>query len=75
MPNLNTKILGDLPLVAVPSVLQTAYDHVIGPTLDRRNHNWAENDTLAELRDLLLPKLISGELRVAVAEKMVEAVL
>jgi type I restriction enzyme, S subunit len=33
-----------------------------------------ENRTLATLRDTLLPKLISGELRVKAAEKIVEAV-
>ena len=32
----------------------------------------AENQTLAQLRDTLLPKLMSGELRVRDAEKMVE---
>lgn len=34
--------------------------------------NTAENETLASLRDALLPKLISGELRVPDAEKFVE---
>jgi type I restriction enzyme, S subunit len=32
-----------------------------------------ENKTLTALRDTLLPKLISGELRVKDAEKIVEA--
>jgi type I restriction enzyme S subunit len=31
--------------------------------------------TLAELRDTLLPRLISGKLRVPEAEKLVEAML
>jgi type I restriction enzyme, S subunit len=34
--------------------------------------NSAESRTLAELRDLLLPKLLSGEIRVKEAEKIVE---
>lgn len=34
----------------------------------------SESRTLTELRDLLLPKLISGELRIPEAEKLVEAV-
>ena len=33
-----------------------------------------ESRTLASLRDLLLPKLISGEIRLRDAEKAVEAV-
>ena len=31
-----------------------------------------QNETLAKLRDTLLPKLISGELRIADAEKLAE---
>ncbi len=37
--------------------------------------NSLESRTLAELRDLLLPKLLSGELRIRDAEKAVEAAL
>jgi len=36
--------------------------------------NLCENLTLASLRDILLPKLISGDLRVLDAEKFVEEV-
>jgi len=36
--------------------------------------NESEVRTLAKLRDTLLPKLISGELRIEDAEKMVEGV-
>jgi type I restriction enzyme S subunit len=71
MPNLNTTILGQLPVIEAPSALQHKYCETAGPLLDRRNQNWAENDTLAELRDTLLPKLISGEIRIKHAEKMV----
>jgi type I restriction enzyme S subunit len=41
----------------------------------RQDNNEAQSETLAQLRDLLLPKLISGELRVPDAEKLTEAVL
>jgi type I restriction enzyme, S subunit len=40
-------------------------------TLVLNNRN--ESSTLAELRDLLLPKLLSGDIRVKEAEQMVEA--
>jgi type I restriction enzyme S subunit len=36
--------------------------------------NKAETRTLAQTRDLLLPKLMSGEIRLREAEKAVEAV-
>lgn len=43
----------------------------IGPLLDAIEGRLKENLTLAELRDVLLPRLMSGELRVTDAEKMV----
>ena len=35
--------------------------------------NYVENKTLSELRDTLLPKLMSGEIRVKDTEREVEA--
>jgi type I restriction enzyme S subunit len=46
----------------------------VGPIFDRWYGNLFESNTLASLRDTLLPKLISGELRVANAKKFVEEV-
>jgi type I restriction enzyme S subunit len=43
------------------------------PIYGRIEANWAESRTLKELRDTLLPKLISGEIRVPEAEKLAEA--
>lgn len=40
--------------------------------LDAIEHNKQESQTLAQLRDTLLPKLISGELRIADAERFLE---
>ena len=40
------------------------FDGYIGPIFDRSYRLEAESHTLAALRDALLPKLISGELRV-----------
>jgi len=57
-------------------------DHVIEqmgklmvPLIARIVNNELESRTLAQTRDLLLPRLMSGELRVAGAERAVEAVL
>ncbi len=43
------------------------------PLFTRALANIEENVTLAATRDLLLPKLMSGEIRVGDAEKIVEA--
>lgn len=44
---------------------------LIGPLQDQVIANLLQSRTLAETRDLLLPKLMSGEIRVRDAEKMV----
>lgn len=43
------------------------------PLVERMVANKLQSRTLAELRDLLLPKLISGEIRIPAAEKTLEA--
>ena len=54
--------------------LLAAFDHMIRPFLARLLSNRREARTLAQTRDLLLPKLMSGKIRLAEAEKAVEAV-
>ena len=44
------------------------FHHQTSSLLNKVTSNIAENQTLAELRDFLLPKLMSGEIRVADAE-------
>ena len=51
-----------------------AADKVIAPIFDRRIANDVERHTLAATRDLLLPKLMSGEIQLREAEKAMEAV-
>jgi type I restriction enzyme S subunit len=51
--------------------LAAAFDSVVCSFMDRIKANLHENRTLAQLRDLLLPKLISGEIRLHEAEKRV----
>jgi len=49
------------------------YAETVGPMLERVARNLEESRTLAALRDALLPKLLSGEIRVKDAEKMAES--
>jgi type I restriction enzyme S subunit len=56
-----------------PGLIVEAFDAVVGGALERMQALEQESDTLAALRDTLLPKLISGELRVKNAEKFVES--
>lgn len=51
------------------------FNRLVRALVSRIHSNLFESRTLAEIRDLLLPKLISGELRVPDAEKLAEAAL
>ncbi|MHB9860008.1 restriction endonuclease subunit S [Streptomyces sp. YIM S03343] len=72
MPNLNTAILGAVPIV-VPPVEARARINEEFSTLDARAMT-AINETraLVEIRDALLPQLVTGKLRIKDAERAVE---
>ena len=61
-----------LTVVYLPENILTIFNDSVGPMFDRWYGNLFESNTLASLRDTLLPKLISGELRVPDAEKFLE---
>ena len=52
-----------------------AFDSFVNPYFQLILKNSHESNTLTKIRDTLLPKLISGELRVPDAEKMLEDVI
>jgi type I restriction enzyme S subunit len=57
--------------VAPDASVMKAFDRLARPLYRKVVENESESRTLAALRDALLPKLISGELRVKDAEKLV----
>jgi type I restriction enzyme S subunit len=54
--------------------MQKLFVDLLGPNWDRQRLNGDETKTLAALRDLLLPKLMSGEIRVREVVKLVAEV-
>jgi type I restriction enzyme S subunit len=50
-----------------------AFAELVSPSFEKLAANAREIETLAATRDLLLPKLISGEIRIRDAEKTIEA--
>lgn len=61
--------------VRIPQVERIAmFDALVDPLRARQNVCVAESRVLAAVRDTLLPKLLSGELRISDAEKVVEEV-
>ena len=57
-----------------PRLLGERFDQFAGPLLERIQSSELAEDPLAALRDILLPKLISGEIRVGDAERALESV-
>jgi type I restriction enzyme S subunit len=62
--NLSQQIVADFPTVIPDADTLTQFDQIVHPIFARWIDNLNESRTLAELRDALLPKLLSGELRV-----------
>lgn len=73
VPNLNEKALLQMQQIVVPPgfLLDVFYEFVL---VVQRHLFGRENVTLAQTRDLLLPKLMSGEIRIPETEKAVESI-
>lgn len=74
VPTLNRNHVHNLPIRVPPPEVVSAFDKLVEPLLQRQRINDIECGTLAQTRDLLLPKLMSGEIRLRGTEKAVEAV-
>ena len=62
--SLNARVLSLFPLVVPPDGVASAFAAVVGALRDRLVQRATEMQVLTDLRDTLLPKLVSGELRV-----------
>ncbi len=69
--HINKNNVNDLSLLCPAEPVMQAYLRTARPVFDRIKANCLESLTLAALRDTLLPKLISGELRIKNAERIV----
>ncbi len=72
--SLNAKVLSRFPVLAPPTAVVCAFAELVGPWRDRLVTNVGEMETLAAIRDTLLPKLISGEIRVPGTDRLMESV-
>jgi type I restriction enzyme, S subunit len=69
IPSTSREDLYSLPVLAPPFDIQQCFVELLTPFWTRQEQNEKEALTLAVIRDALLPKLISGELRVKDAER------
>ena len=70
-PAIRPDVVGATPVAVPDDALMATFSGLASPVLDQIESNKAENKTLAQARDLLLPKLISGEIRVTEAEQAI----
>ena len=64
VPSMTTEILNSMPVVIPQKNIVNEFDSVVSSYFRKIESNNQESRRLAELRDTLLPKLMSGELKV-----------
>ena len=73
--NLSKRRFEELKLLMPPVALQKSYSTQVASWFERLRISNAEGQVLSKLRDTLLPKLLSGELRIPDAEKQIAEVV
>lgn len=64
VPSMTTDILNKMPIVIPREDVLEEFDRIASALFDKIHNLIIENKKLADIRDSLLPKLISGEIRV-----------
>jgi type I restriction enzyme, S subunit len=67
--NVSAEGILSIPVIVPPKTLQETFNQMCQPMLDQILANHAESSALAALRDALLPKLLSGDLRILPSKK------
>ena len=71
VPSMTTKVLNDIDTLAPAENALKLFDKTVAEYLDKVTSLTDNSDALSKLRDTLLPKLLSGELRIPDAEKLI----
>ena len=71
IPSTSREDFYNLRVLSPPFKVQQTFVEFLNPCWARQEHNNRESSTLTSLRDTLLPKLISGELRVKDVERFI----
>jgi len=70
----DSKCLDYYYLAIPPQEIMQKFQETVRPWFEMLKNNDEESQTLAEIRDTLLPKLLTGELRIGDAENFIEEV-
>ncbi len=68
VPGLNREIALSTEIIIPPTILRMKFNEIVKPKFDKIHKNQQQIHTLEKLRDTLLPKLMSGEVRVKMSE-------
>ena len=68
MPNLNSKVMASVPVRCPPRELQESFFRMTFPMAEGREALVAKVSNLRRTRDLLLPRLLSGQIDLEAAE-------
>ena len=74
-PAIRPEVVANSEIVIPGDSLLRAFDSLAYPWIERVGKQEVSSGNLAKLRDTLLPKLLSGELRIPDAEKLVKEAL
>ena len=75
VPTLNRNHVHNLSLSIPPMTVINTYENIASKLLQHQAENGHQSQILTAIRDTLLPKLISGELRIKDAERFLEKAL
>ncbi len=64
VPSMTTDILNNMPIITPPSVVLEKFEDTVTPLFVKTKSNQEQIQTLTQLRNTLLAKLMSGEVRV-----------
>ncbi len=73
-PQITFDSISYFPIILAPKSIQISFLNLISPFEKQIKQNNLQSETLANIRDTLLPKLMSGEIRVKEAETIIKEV-
>ena len=73
-PQITFDSISYFPIILAPKSIQISFLNLISPFEKQIKQNNLQSETLANIRETLLPKLMSGEIRVKEAETIIKEV-
>ncbi len=64
VPSMTVDILNNMPIIIPPQIILKKFEEAVNPLFVKSKSNQQTIQILTQLRDILLPKLMSGEARV-----------